>query len=68
VQQVEVDVSVFGRRTTNEEPAPELDEDKVGGKGRPTPSRKEAEAARKKRMTPPRTRKEATALQRQRTK
>ena len=54
---------MFGRRTTNEEPAPELDEDKVGGKGRPTPSRKEAEAARKKRMTPPRTRKEANALQ-----
>ena len=68
MQQVEVDVSVFGRRTTNEEPAPELDEDKVGGKGRPTPSRKEAEAARKKRMTPPRTRKEANALQRERTK
>jgi hypothetical protein len=58
---------VFGRRTTKEEPAPQLEET-VGGKGRPTPSRKEAEAARKKRMTPPRTRKEANALQRERTK
>ncbi len=63
-------VSVFGRRTTNDESAaqaPEVEE-KPGGKGRPTPSRKEAEAARKKRMTPPRNRKEAAALQRQRMK
>ncbi len=57
---------MFGRRTTNEEPATEQSADKVGGKGRPTPSRKEAEALRKKRMTPPRTRKEASALQRER--
>jgi hypothetical protein len=58
---------VFGRRTTKEEPAPQVEET-AGGKGRPTPSRKEAEAARKKRMTPPRTRKEASAFKRERVK
>ncbi|MBA3308689.1 MAG: DUF3043 domain-containing protein [Nocardioidaceae bacterium] len=46
----------------------QLEESKVGGKGRPTPKRRSAEDARKKRMTPPRTRKEAAQRQRETTK